>query len=260
MRKAIDCHRESSQLHNEIIQWICSQFGSYEPVIFFIARGLSAHRFHSLPQGAIFEVMEDLECPGLQDCPDGEAILRKGQSYEVLNRMHEDNGYVMLLYNAKHDSRVRIVLQQSACIDWRGVKATYKPRTVREMVMKSLVLNDDVDQGSPIKMSETALFRWRRAVRHFKLPYTIYSDHPDQVNAEKEAGELVDAIKLPRDLYQAIVNRLTETLFTQHSRDKWSPCFFIESEARHYILADIELKTAQGIIRAYFVPGDAIIL
>ncbi len=143
-------------------------------------------------------------------------------------------------------------------IDWRGVKATYKPRTVREMVMKSLELSESLDGNSPIKMSDTALYRWRRAIWHFKLPYILYSDHPDQVNAEREDSELVDAIKLPRGLGEDIVNRLSETLFTHHSRDKWDPRFFIESKTCHYILADIEVKTASGIIRAYFVPNDAI--
>jgi hypothetical protein len=70
----------------------------------------------------------------------------------------------------------------------------------------------------------------------------------------------VDAIKLPRGLYESIIDRFAETLFTQYTRGKWNLRFFIESETCHYILADIEMETAKGVIRAYFVPDGAIIL
>ncbi|MFA6447245.1 MAG: hypothetical protein WCW31_03235 [Patescibacteria group bacterium] len=166
MRKAINYHRENGgKRDNEVIQWICSQFGGYVPVVFNIGTGsLSAWHFPTLPEGAVFEVLEDLECPGLQDVADDEAFLKKGQSFEVLSRMCRDNCYTLRLRNTKCGSELRIILQQFAWVDWRGVVATYKPRTVREMVMKSLELNADMDGNSSVKMSKTALCHWRRAI------------------------------------------------------------------------------------------------
>lgn len=261
MRKAINYHRENDgKRDNEVIQWICSQFGGYDPVTFYTPDKVPTWCFPSLPRGAIFEVLEDLECPGLQDCATNEAFLKKGQTFEVITRMHEHNGYVMRLRNTKSDSRLRIIFQQFTWIDWRGVKATYKPRTAREMVLKSLELNEDLDHNSPVKMADTALLHWIRAVQHFKLPYLLYSDYPEAINFNKEDGELVNAIKFPSELRETVAQRLAETLFTQHSRDKWYPRFFIESESFDYILVDIAIKAGKGIIRAYFVPAGAIIL